>query len=67
MGLELSNFHYQSFPVTSTRAANPLAMTPMEYKAKCDQLPCAAEVLHPTILDPSDKCAFLKTSDTQIS
>ena len=24
------------------------------YKAKCDQLPCAAKVLHPTILDPND-------------
>ena len=24
------------------------------YKAKCDQLPCAAKVLHPTILDPTD-------------
>ena len=24
------------------------------YKAKCDQLPCAAKVLHPTILDPRD-------------
>ena len=41
------------------------------YKAKCDQLPCAAKVLHPTILDPRDpgagkimtkfkqECAFL--------
>ena len=24
------------------------------YKAKCDQLPCAAKILHPTILDPTD-------------
>ena len=24
------------------------------YKAKCDQLPCAAKILHPTILDPKD-------------
>ena len=24
------------------------------YKAKCDQLPCAAKLLHPTILDPAD-------------
>ena len=24
------------------------------YKAKCDQLPCAAKVLHPTFLDPND-------------
>ena len=43
------------------------------YKAKCDQLPCAAKVLHPTILDPRDpgvgkimerfqqECAFLET------
>ena len=42
------------------------------YKAKCDQLPCAAKVLHPTILDPNDpgagrimerfqqECAFLE-------
>ena len=42
------------------------------YKAKCDQLPCAAKVLHPTILDPTDpgvgkvmqqfqqECAFLE-------
>ena len=27
------------------------------YKAKCDQLPCAAKVLHPTILDPMDSGA----------
>ena len=43
------------------------------YKAKCDQLPCAAKVLHPTILDPMDpgsgkimerfqqECAFLES------
>ena len=43
------------------------------YKAKCDQLPCAAKVLHPTILDPRDpgsrkiierfsqECAFLES------
>ena len=43
------------------------------YKAKCDQLPCAAKVLHPTILDPADpgagkimnrfrqECAFLES------
>ena len=42
------------------------------YKAKCDQLPCAAKVLHSTILDPNDpgaakilerfqqECAFLE-------
>ena len=42
------------------------------YKAKCDQLPCAAKVLHPTIIDPRDsgtgrimtmfkqECAFLE-------
>ena len=24
------------------------------YKAKCDQLPCAAKILHPTLLDPTD-------------
>ena len=38
----------------STRTS-PLAMVPIYgavYKAKCDQLPCAAKVLHPTILDP---------------
>ena len=27
----------------------------MVHKAKCDQLPCAAKVLHPTILDPRDQ------------
>ena len=43
------------------------------YKAKCDQLPCAAKVLHPTILDPMDpgagrimdrfrqECSFLES------
>ena len=43
------------------------------YKAKCDQLTCAAKVLHPTILDPIDpeagkimqrfeqECAFLES------
>lgn len=24
------------------------------YKAKCDELPCAAKVLHPTLMDPDD-------------
>ena len=43
------------------------------YKAKCDQLPCAAKVLHPTIQDPMDpgagrimdrfrqECSFLES------
>ena len=28
------------------------------YKAKCDQLPCAAKILHPIIQDPRDAGAF---------
>ena len=52
--------HSKSFVIntfTSTRA-NPLVVMHgsygAAYKAKCDQLPCAAKLLHPTILDPSD-------------
>ena len=44
------------------------------YKAKCDQLPCAAKILHSTIVDPHDvgaakimqrfkqECVFLKNT-----
>ena len=64
-------FHYQSFHVNKNQPLGRGSYGAV-YKAKCDQLPCAAKVLHPTILDPNDpgagkimqrfqqECAFLE-------
>ena len=67
---EKNVFHYKTF---HTDKSQPLGRGSFGavYKAKCDQLPCAAKILHPTILDPMDpgadkilerfhhECAFL--------
>ena len=64
-------FHYQSFHIDKSQPLGHGSYGAV-YKAKCDQLPCAAKVLHPTILDPTDpgagkvinrfrqECAFLE-------
>ena len=46
-------FHYQSFHIDKSQPLGHGSYGAV-YKAKCDQLPCAAKVLHPTILDPTD-------------
>ena len=46
-------FRYQSFQIDKSQPLGHGSYGAV-YKAKCDQLPCAAKVLHPTILDPMD-------------
>ena len=46
-------FHYQSFHINKSQPLGHGSYGAV-YKAKCDQLPCAAKVLHQTILDPLD-------------
>ena len=65
-------FHYQSFHINKSQPLGHGSYGAV-YKAKCDQLPCAAKVLHPTILDTRDpgadkimkrfqqECAFLES------
>ena len=64
-------FRYRSFHINKSQPLGHGSYGAV-YKAKCDQLPCAAKVLHPTILDPLDpgagkimqrfqqECAFLE-------
>ena len=65
-------FRYRSFHINKSQQLGHGAYGAV-YKAKCDQLTCAAKVLHPTILDPLDpgagkimerfrqECAFLES------
>ena len=65
-------FCYRSFHINKSQPLGRGAYGAV-YKAKCDQLTCAAKVLHPTILDPLDpgagkimdrfrqECAFLES------
>ena len=46
-------FRYQSFQIDKSQPLGNGSYGAV-YKAKCDQLPCAAKVLHPTIVDPSN-------------
>ena len=46
-------FRYQSFQIDKSQTLGHGSYGAV-YKAKCDQLPCAAKVLHPTIIDPSN-------------
>ena len=46
-------FRYQSFHINKNQPLGQGSYGAV-YKAKCDQLPCAAKILHPTILDPTD-------------
>ena len=46
-------FRYQSFQIDKSQPLGHGSYGAV-YKAKCDQLPCAAKVLHPTILDSMD-------------
>ena len=64
-------FRYQAFFIDKSQPLGHGSYGAV-YKARCDQLPCAAKVLHPTILDPTDpgtgkikerflqECVFLK-------
>ena len=65
-------FRYRSFHINKGQPLGHGSYGAV-YKAKCDQLTCAAKVLHPTILDPLDpgagkimdrfrqECAFLES------
>ena len=65
-------FGYQSFHINKSQPLGHGSYGAV-YKAKCVQLPCAAKILHPTILDPADlgagkimerfqqECAFLES------
>ena len=46
-------FRYRNFHINKSQPLGHGSYGAV-YKAKCDQLPCAAKLLHPTILDPSD-------------
>ena len=46
-------FHYHHFHIDKGRPLGHGSFGAV-YKAKCDQLHCAAKILHPTILDPQD-------------
>ena len=46
-------FHYKSFRIDKSQPLGHGSYGAV-YKAKCDQLPCAAKILHPTIFDPRD-------------
>ena len=46
-------FRYRNFHINKSQPLGHGSYGAV-YKAKCDQLPCAAKVLHPTILDPRD-------------
>ena len=46
-------FRYQNFVIDKTHRLGHGAYGAV-YKAKCDELPCAAKLLHPTIIDPMD-------------
>ena len=46
-------FHYKSLHIDKSQPLGRGSYGAV-YKAKCDQLACAAKVLHPTILDPKD-------------
>ena len=46
-------FRYQNFHIDKRQPLGHGAYGAV-YKAKCDQLPCAAKVIHQTILDPTD-------------
>ena len=66
------HFRYKSFHIDKSQPLGHGSYGAV-YKTKCDQLPCAAKVLHPTILDPTDpgagkimnrfrqECAFLES------
>ena len=46
-------FRYRNFHINKSQPLGHGSYGAV-YKAKCDQLPCAAKLLHPTILDPAD-------------
>ena len=66
------HFRYKTFHVDKSQLLGHGSYGAV-YRAKCDQLPCAAKVLHQTILDPADpgagkimnrfrqECSFLES------
>ena len=50
---QLNVFRYKTFQIEKSQPLGNGSYGAV-YKAKCDQLPCAAKVLHQTILDPND-------------
>ena len=72
MAHRFHDFRYRSFRINKSQSLGRGSYGAV-YKAKCDQLPCAAKILHPTILDPTDpgagkimerfkqECAFLES------
>jgi serine/threonine protein kinase len=53
MANQIFKFQYRSFHINKRQTLGHGSYGAV-YKAKCDQLPCAAKILHPTILDPND-------------
>ena len=65
-------FYYHDFHINKSQSLGNGSFGAV-YKAKCDQLPCAAKILHQTILDPADpgaskimqrfkqECSFLQS------
>ena len=53
IGAQEPTFHYQTFQIDKTHSLGHGAYGAV-YKAKCDQLVCAAKVLHPIIVDPDN-------------
>ena len=49
-------FYYKNFHINKSQSLGNGSYGAV-YKAKCDQLPCAAKVLHQTIIDPADSGA----------
>ena len=47
------NFRYHQFHIDKSQPLGNGSYGAV-YKAKCDQLPCAAKILHSAILDPLD-------------
>ena len=50
---QLHLFRYQSYQIDKSQSLGHGSYGAV-YKAKCDQLPCAAKILHRIILDPKD-------------
>ena len=50
---EMHSFSYKKFTIFNDKPLGRGSYGAV-YKAKCDQLPCAAKILHRTIVDPND-------------
>ena len=52
----MGSLHYKNFTISKDRPLGRGSFGAV-YKAWCDELPCAAKVLHPMLIDPSDSGA----------